>query len=107
MGYGKERPCRKCTKIKLIQARGLCQSCFSKVASAGQLDLYPPLKRQPRKNTTEDNLRQMLHQHCRHWEAIARELGGICLAGVDTEVTDPLGNAGAVIATIRKLRSAA
>jgi hypothetical protein len=41
MGYGKERPCKKCLATKLIQARRLCQSCFSEEKKAGRLDSWP------------------------------------------------------------------
>ena len=44
MGYGKERPCKKCLSVKLIMARGLCTSCFSSCKKAGTLDEYPALK---------------------------------------------------------------
>ena len=47
MGYGKERPCKKCGETKLIQARGLCQTCFSVENNLGTLDTnYPSTKRQ-------------------------------------------------------------
>ena len=41
MGYGKERPCKKCSKIKPIMARGLCSACFSSEKKAGSLDNFP------------------------------------------------------------------
>lgn len=44
MGYGKERPCKKCTESKLIVARGLCSSCFSRMKNLGRLDEFPTLK---------------------------------------------------------------
>ncbi|RQW89905.1 MAG: hypothetical protein EHM79_02035 [Geobacter sp.] len=47
MGYGKEKPCKRCGESKLIQARGLCQACFSSEKKAGTLDSnYPSTKRQ-------------------------------------------------------------
>lgn len=41
MGYGPERPCKKCMKIKPIMARGLCTTCFTEEKNAGTLDNFP------------------------------------------------------------------
>lgn len=41
MGYGKDRPCKKCGKTKPIMARGLCCSCFTEEKNAGTLDNFP------------------------------------------------------------------
>lgn len=44
MGYGKERPCKKCGEVKLIQALGLCQQCFYAEKILGTLDDNYPAK---------------------------------------------------------------
>jgi NMD protein affecting ribosome stability and mRNA decay len=41
MGYGKERPCKKCGEVKPIMARGLCSACFTSEKNSGTLDNFP------------------------------------------------------------------
>lgn len=41
MGYGKARPCKKCTLVKPVVARGLCSACFSEARKTGTLDDFP------------------------------------------------------------------
>lgn len=41
MGYGKERPCKKCSQIKPVVARGLCSACFAQEKKAGTLENFP------------------------------------------------------------------
>lgn len=53
---------------------------------------------------TEANLLRLLSQHTLHWEAVAAALGGICCGGVDGPVTDPYGNAGVIIAEVKRLK---
>jgi len=60
MGYGKERPCKKCTEPKLIVARGLCSSCFSRMKNLGRLEEFPTLK--PAVKTIKFDLVKHLHR---------------------------------------------
>jgi hypothetical protein len=41
MGYGKARPCKKCSRVKQIVARGLCSACFAQEKKTGTLDNFP------------------------------------------------------------------
>ena len=52
MGYGKERPCKKCLHTKPIMARGLCTTCFTVEKNAGTLGNFPASRA---KNPTRQN----------------------------------------------------
>lgn len=91
MGYGKERPCKKCSEVKLIQARGLCQRCFTAEKKAGTLDINYP--------STNQQKEQILETEIKAHDEVTREI----IVGLMTEC-DSLSSTSRKIMTMLKRR---
>jgi hypothetical protein len=67
MGYGKERPCKKCSEVKPVVARGLCSACFAQEKKAGTLENFPvgsPATRIKSKNVDVTDLVKRVVKDC-------------------------------------------